>query len=64
MENISEILVKYVYTENHQCQVVLELIHSIIAAANKIQTEILQKLIDSRPNRIFQLIQNKGDPTI
>lgn len=63
IENLWEYLVKVIYAENRQYQSVNELKTAILTAWNNIPQEIIQNLINSMPNRIFQVIQCQGRAT-
>ncbi|CAK9796279.1 Transposable element Tc3 transposase [Anthophora plagiata] len=63
MENIWGIIVTKVYAENQQYPNVSELKNAIIKISNEISTDIFRKLIDSVPDRVFELITKKGGPT-
>jgi transposase len=63
IENIWGIIVRSVYAENRHFDSIEELKVAIIKAWNEITPSTRKKLIDSMPNRIFELIKNKGGST-
>lgn len=63
IENLWGIMVRRVYADNRQFQTVDELKQAILEAWDSIETEVLQNLINSMPNRIFQVIQRSGGVT-
>lgn len=62
MENVWGFLVRKVYGGNRQYGTINELKLAINQAWNSIHLELIQKLFGSMPNRIFDLIECKGNP--
>ena len=62
MENLWGILVRRIYAENQQYHNVDELKKAIVAAWHTIDQEVLDNLVLSMDNRIFQVIRNNGGP--
>uniref|UniRef100_A0A914EHI6 Transposase n=1 Tax=Acrobeloides nanus TaxID=290746 RepID=A0A914EHI6_9BILA len=62
IENIWGILVRRIYAENKQYQNVKELKKAIVAAWHTIDQEIIDDLVLSMDNRIFQVINRNGGP--
>ena len=60
IENLWGIITKQVYNGGRQFKTVLELKKCIKESWEKIPREILENLIKSMPQRIYQLILNKG----
>lgn len=63
IENIWGILARRVYAQNRQYQSVFDLKEAVIDEWRSINEEIRTNLVESMPDRIFELIQNKGGPT-
>jgi transposase len=63
MENMWGIMVRRVYHENRTYGTKEELQAAILNAWNEIDTETIQRLVSSMPNRIFQLINRHGGLT-
>lgn len=63
IENIWGILARRVFAENRQYQSVFDLKEVVIEEWRAISQEMRTKLVDSMPDRIFELIQNQGGPT-
>jgi len=65
LENLWGILARHVYENSTQRTVkpVKELEKAIRNAWNKIDTAVLEKLVCSMENRIFQIINNNGSGT-
>lgn len=63
MENLWGIIVRRVYANNRQYQSVHSLKEAIEVAWNSIEEGTMQNLIQSMPNRIFQLIERHGGAT-
>lgn len=63
IENVWGILVRYVYGGGRQFNTITDLKQTLIEEWEKIPIETFQKLIDSMPNRIFEVIQKNGGPT-
>lgn len=63
MENIWGIIVRRLYANNHQYQSIQELKNAIIQVYHNLDEEILQNLVNSMPNRIFQVINRNGNVT-
>ena len=63
MENIWGILARRVYAQNRQYKDVFELKEAIIDEWRAISKDMRTKLVQSMPDRIFELIQNKAGPT-
>lgn len=63
IENLWGILVRDVYRNGKQYNSVPELKEAILKAWVKVEKATLQKLIDSMPNRIYEVISNKGNST-
>lgn len=62
IENLWGILVRRIYAENKQYQSVGELKQAIVAAWQGIEQELVDQLVLSMENRIFQVINRKGGP--
>lgn len=60
IENLWGILVRRVYANNKKYNSVSDLKNSIVMEWNAIDDQILNNLSGSMPDRIFQLISNKG----
>ena len=60
IENLWGVLSRRVYANNRQFASVEDLKDAILHEWHRIEPEVLQKLIDSMPNRIFSLIKAKG----
>lgn len=63
VENVWGWLVRRVYANGRQFGTILELKNTILEAWEECPQEYLNNLIDSMPNRIFELIQRNGDKT-
>lgn len=63
IENIWGVLAREVYKENRQFSKIIELKSAIICAWENINLNLINKLISSMPDRIFEVIQNKGSVT-
>lgn len=63
MENLWGIMVRRIYANNKQYQTVQELKEAIQQAWDSIDNETIQKLVQSMPNRILQVIERKGGVT-
>ena len=63
IENLWGVLTYRVYGKNKQYESVNDLKMAIINAWESLKKEELQKLVDSMPDRVFQLIQSKGGAT-
>jgi hypothetical protein len=63
MENLWAILARQVYANNKQNTSVLELKEAISKVYDEIGQDVLQSLVQSMPNRIFQVIHRHGGPT-
>lgn len=63
IENVWGIIVRRIYAENKQYQRVSDLKAAVIEAWSSIGQDLRNNLIQSMPNRIFELIQKKGGPT-
>jgi len=63
MENLWGILASKVYESGRQFQSILELKHCIQESWDEIDTGIPQRLVDSMPNRIFEVISHNGGHT-
>lgn len=63
IENVWGILVRYVYGGGRQFNTITDLKQILLEEWEKIPIETFQKLIDSMPNRIFEVIQKNGGPT-
>ncbi|KAA3669846.1 uncharacterized protein DEA37_0002684 [Paragonimus westermani] len=63
IENLWGIMVRIVYAENHHYQTVAELKKAILDAWTKIDTGTIQNLVNSMPNRLFQVINRSGGIT-
>ena len=62
-ENIFGILARRVYMNNRQYDDVDQLKSSIEKEWKALETEFLQKLVDSMPNRLFELTKANGSWT-
>ena len=62
MENLWGILVRRIYSENKQYQSVGELKMAIVAAWQSVEQEVIDNLVLSMDNRIFQVINLNGGP--
>ena len=62
MENLWGILVRRIYAENKQYQSVGELKMAIVAAWQSVEQEVIDNLVLSMDNRIFQVINRNGGP--
>jgi len=60
IENMWGIIVRSVYKDNRQYQTVTELKCAILDAWHSISQETIDNLINSMPNRIFDIITNRG----
>ena len=60
MENLWGILARKVYSNGRQFQTVGELKKAIIYHWNEIENEVLENLISSMPERVFNVIQRGG----
>ena len=63
IENLWGILAQNVFKNGRQYQSVLELKIEIERQWNEINDDILKNLINSMPQRIFQVINNSGGAT-
>jgi hypothetical protein len=63
VENIWGILVRRIYAEGKQYASVEELKAAILEAWENIEKSVLQNLVNSMPNRIFQVINRGGKVT-
>jgi transposase len=63
IENLWGIIVCRIYDYNRQYQTVDELKEAILQAWNSIPEEIIQNLVDSMQNRVFQVINRSGHVT-
>ena len=63
IENLWGILTQNVFKNGQQYQSVLELKIEIERQWNEINDDILKNLINSMPQRIFQVINNSGGAT-
>lgn len=63
MENLWGILAREVYRDNRQFQTVEELRDAILQEWNGMSQDTVRAVIDSMPNRIFQVIQANGKAT-
>ncbi len=63
IENLWGILVRRVYAHNRQFLTVCDLKAAILEAWAEISAQILDNLIQSMPNRIFQVINRNGGIT-
>lgn len=63
IENVWGILVRKIYCNNTQYSSVPELKTAVIEAWGSLESSMLKNLIDGMPNRIFEVIQNKGAST-
>ena len=64
IENVWGILARRVYANNRQFQNIKELRTAITKCWGEIDMNLLKKLIDSVPNRLFQVINRNGVPLI
>ena len=60
IENLWGILSRRVYANNRQFGSIDDLKQVISSEWHKIEPEIMQKLVESMPHRVFALIQAKG----
>jgi hypothetical protein len=60
IENLWGILVRRVYANNRQFHSVPQLKAAILTAWNEIGQNTLQSLVNSMPERIFEVIRNEG----
>jgi hypothetical protein len=63
IENVWGILARRVYANNRQFANVKELKTEILRCWDEVDNNILIKLINSVPNRLFQVINRNGGPT-
>lgn len=63
IENIWGIIVRKIYSGNKQYEKIGDLKSAVIEAWEAISNEVRLKLINSMPQRIFELISNHGGPT-
>lgn len=63
MENLWGILVRKVYANNRQYETVEQLKVAINAAWQQIEVQVLQNLVQSMSNRIFEVINKNGNAT-
>jgi len=63
IENLWGILVRKIYEHQRKYNSLVDLKRAVIEAWNGISGETLQNLIKSMPQRIFELIENKGMQT-
>lgn len=63
IENVWGILARRVYANNRQFQNIKELRTAITKCWGEIDMNLLKKLIDSVPNRLFQVINRNGGST-
>lgn len=63
IENLWGLMVRTVYADNKQYGNVQELKRAVSSAWNEIQVSTCRSLVESMPNRLFELIENKGGPT-
>lgn len=63
IENIWGILARRVYADNKQYRDIPELKCAILESWSTLEEKIRKRLVDSMPNRIFELIQRNGGPT-
>ena len=63
MKNVWGILVRRLYAENRQFETVQDLRVAVQEAWNHVAGETREKLVESMPNRIFELISRKGGVT-
>lgn len=63
IENLWGIIVRKVYADNKQYGSVQELKQAVLTAWDGIPISTCHKLTESMPNRLFELIENKGGPT-
>ena len=60
LENAWGILARRVYANNRQYKTVAELKAAVIDAWNELDMNLINRLVESIPNRLFQLIQRNG----
>ena len=60
MENAWGILARRVYANNRQYQSIAQLKVAVIEAWNELDMNLINRLVESIPNRFFQLIQRNG----
>ena len=60
VEYLWGILVRRIYANNRQYQTVQELKNALQQAWNNIDNQTIQNLVQSMPNRIFQVIERRG----
>ena len=60
LENAWGILARRVYTNNRQFQTVAQLKMAVVEAWNELDMNLINRLVESVPNRLFQLIQRNG----
>ena len=63
LENAWGILARRVYANNRQYQTVAQLKLAVVEAWNELDMNIINRLIESVPNRLFQFIQRNGSAT-
>jgi len=63
MENIWGIMVQRIFSDGKQYDTEAQLKQAIQKAWNEIEPELIQKLVDSMKDRIFQVIQRSGHAT-
>ena len=63
MENLWGVTVRRVYANNRQFQTVAELKTAILQAWGDIEVQLLENVIRSMPNRIFEVIKCSGGYT-
>jgi len=63
IENLWGLLVRDIYANNKQYTKVDELKQAICRAWNRLQPNQLKTLVDSMPNRLFEIALNQGGST-
>lgn len=63
VENLWAIMVRKIYANSKQYNSVSELKDAIVDVWNNLDPQMLKTLVDSMPNRLFDVIRNNGGPT-
>ncbi|RCN32416.1 hypothetical protein ANCCAN_21783 [Ancylostoma caninum] len=62
MENLWDILVREIYSQGRTFSNTAELKAAITNAWSQVDHEILERLVNSMPHRIFEIISKHGGP--
>ena len=63
IENLSDLLVRKVYTHGRQFKNVRDLKDAILVAWNEIELDTLQNVVKSMPDKLVSIIETKGGNT-